>query len=112
MSEHRKLLVVTVDIDPRHDAEFNHWYDTVHAPEIVACEGIHSSWRLRSDDLDQRPRYVTCYVVDGPEALETDELMAVRGWGPFGDAVTNYRRLWFDWVGGMTKDEAEEADRG
>lgn len=100
MSKERQLLVITVDIDPSQDTEFNRWYDEVHVPEITACEGIHAAWRLRSDDLEQRPRYLTCYLVDGPHVLETPELLEVRGWGPFEASVSNYRRLWFRPVGG------------
>lgn len=114
MSEERIVLAVTVDVDPDRDEEFNRWYDEVHVPEVVACEGIHAAWRLRSDDPEQSPRYVTCYLVDGPEALETPELRAVRGWGPFEGAVRNYRRLWFRRVGRLRKEgaQAEEGDRG
>jgi len=111
MNGERMVLAITVDIDPGHDEEFNRWYDQVHVPEVVACEGIHAAWRLRSDDAEQRPRYVTCYLVDGPEALETPELKAVRGWGPFEAAVSNYRRLWFRRVGGLSEEEARDAFR-
>lgn len=106
MSGERMLLAITVDVDPARDEEFNRWYDEVHVPEIVACEGIHAAWRLRSDDLEQSPRYVTCYLVDGPEVLETPQLREVRGWGPFEDEVRNYRRLWFRHVGGSGEEGA------
>ncbi|HEY1689109.1 MAG TPA: DUF4286 family protein [Solirubrobacteraceae bacterium] len=110
MSAERQLLVITVDIDPSQDREFNRWYDEVHVPEITACEGIHAAWRLRSDEPEQQPRYLTCYLVDGPHVLETPELLEVRGWGPFEASVNNYRRLWFRPVGG--KDVQLLADLG
>ena len=30
----RGLLCIWTDIDPAHEADFNHWYDREHIPEL------------------------------------------------------------------------------
>lgn len=99
------LLVISVDIDPSHDREFNQWYEQVHLPEIVACPGILSGRRMVSPDGDQRPRYITIYEVEHRDVLESPEVRAVAGWGPFADEVSNYHRYWFEPVGSTIRAE-------
>ena len=36
----RGIFLVYVDIDAKHDQEFNDWYNTEHLPELVAVPGI------------------------------------------------------------------------
>ena len=96
----RTFLVITVDIDPSRDAEFNEWYDTRHLPEVLACPGFVSGRRLRALDTGQSPRYVTCYEIEGPDVLDSPEVKAVAGWGPFADEVTGYARYWFHDIAG------------
>ena len=103
------LLVVTADIDPALDHEFDAWYEREHLPEITACPGFISGRRIVSPDRDQRPRLVTVYEVEGKHVMETPELKAVSGWGPFADQVSGYRRYWFEPYGDVFRDGAPEA---
>jgi hypothetical protein len=109
MSQEDLMLVVTVDIDPSQDEEFGKWYDEVHLPDILSCDGFVAAWRFRSPDSDQSPRYVSCYQINSKEVLEAPEVAAVRGWGPFEDSVSNYQRLFFRKVAGMTAEEGRAA---
>jgi hypothetical protein len=34
------IFLVYVDIDAKHDKEFNDWYNTEHLPELLAVPGI------------------------------------------------------------------------
>ncbi len=99
------LLVVTVDVDADIEAEWNTWYDTVHAPDALACPGVRNCTRL----VDERPArvrgmearagdnsraYTTINEIDGPHVVETKEFQAMRGWAHFADKVRSTTRTY------------------
>jgi hypothetical protein len=99
------VLVVTVDVDADIEADWNTWYDTVHAPDALACPGVRNCVRLvderpaRVRGMDTRPgdngrAYITIYEVDGPHVLETKEFQAMRGWAHFADKVRSTTRCY------------------
>jgi len=106
MSLPASLLVVDVTIDPAVEKEWNHWYDTVHLPDIVTCPGFHRAARYVSEENGQR-RYLTVYEVDGPEVVNSVEFSQRRGWAEFKDKVQSKLRLYKR----ITALEAEDADR-
>ncbi|MCH9672175.1 MAG: DUF4286 family protein [Gammaproteobacteria bacterium] len=92
------LLIVTAQIDAEVEAAWNTWYDTVHLPAALACPGVLSGARYRSagdasltehgeKSLDPARVYTTVYELVGPEALETPEFEAMRGWYEFTDHI-------------------------
>lgn len=92
------LLIVTAEIDPAVEAEWNRWYDEVHLPEALACPGVLGGARYLSDgdasltDHGARARdatkvYTAVYELEGPEALATPEFEAMRGWYQFTDRI-------------------------
>jgi len=84
----RTILVTSVDIAPGAEEEFNRWYDERHLPEILACPGFRSAQRFECRGGE--PRYLAIYELDGPEALTTPEMRAVRGWGDQFPNVRNF----------------------
>ncbi|HKP19150.1 MAG TPA: hypothetical protein VJT84_11770 [Gaiellaceae bacterium] len=104
----RAILMALVDIDPQFDEEFNDWYDNVHVPELVACPGFLSGRRGVAADPSQSPRYVAIYELEDENALESQAVQGVRGWGPFSDRVRNYRRLLFTPTGKPIVSPAEK----
>lgn len=68
--------VVATDVDPEHEAELNHWYQTEHMPGLAALAGTVHCARLRS--LDGAPRYHACYDLKSPESLDSAEWLALR----------------------------------
>lgn len=42
------LLIVTVEVDPEVEAEWNRWYDTVHLPDALKCPGVRRGRRYVS----------------------------------------------------------------
>src|SRR5438105_7135381 len=42
------LLIVTAEIDPAVEAEWNRWYDTVHLPDALKCPGVRHGRRYVS----------------------------------------------------------------
>ena len=50
------LLIVTVEVDPSIEAEWNRWYDTVHLPDALACPGFRRGRRIFSRELPELQR--------------------------------------------------------
>jgi hypothetical protein len=73
--------------------EWHRWYDTVHAPALLAVWGIHSIRRWRR--LDRPDEYLALYEVDGPETFEQEDYRQAAGWGPFSADISSWgRRLY------------------
>ena len=89
------IMVVNVDIDPEIEAEWDHWYDTIHLPEIVGCPGFIRSTRYKAPKVDENGRLqqVSIYELDRADAMETPEFAAVRGVGPYGAQANAKARL-------------------
>jgi hypothetical protein len=98
------VLIVTAEIDPSVEAEWNDWYDNVHLPDALACPGVLSGCRYVSQgdasvteagdkSADPSRVYVAIYELSGPEALETPEFSDMRGWYQFSDKITSTTRL-------------------
>ena len=87
MSLPETLLLVNAVIDPAIEAEWNRWYNEKHLPEIVNCPGFRAGARYVAEDEAGGRRYIAIYELDGPEALNSAEFNARRGWGSFADKV-------------------------
>ncbi len=98
------LLIVTAEVDPTVEAAWNKWYDEVHLPDALACPGVLSGRRyvgsgpIAEFDRGERRRsdrklYTTVYELAGPEAVETQEFAAMRGWYEFGPNVVSQTRV-------------------
>lgn len=98
------LLIVTAEVDPPMEAEWNRWYDTVHLPDALACPGVLSGRRFvtlgetRNTDRGVASRsparvYTTIYELAGPEAVDTPEFHKMRGWYQFAPYVRATTRV-------------------
>jgi hypothetical protein len=69
--------VVETDVAHEHEAELNAWYDQEHLPGLAAVPGaVHARrWRRAGD---ASPRYLACYDLTSPHALQRPEWLAVR----------------------------------
>jgi hypothetical protein len=56
------VLLVTVEIDPADDEEFNRWYDEEHVPEKLGEPGYLAARRFR--DVADGNRYLVIYELD------------------------------------------------
>lgn len=92
------LLIVTAEVEPAVEAEWNRWYDTVHLPDALRCPGVRSGRRyVSTGDVSEtvsgrteravRRIYTTVYELDSPEATTTPEFQAMRGWYQFAPHV-------------------------
>ena len=43
----KALYLVYTNCEPGREAEFNHWYDTVHLPDLLRVEGIVAAQRFQ-----------------------------------------------------------------
>ncbi|HEY2089688.1 MAG TPA: hypothetical protein VGH54_27165 [Mycobacterium sp.] len=64
------LIVYTNPISPERDYDFNHWYDEIHLPEVLAADGFVAASRYRVSDAQAKGvatpahRYASVYEVD------------------------------------------------
>ncbi|MFO1081557.1 MAG: DUF4286 family protein [Reyranellaceae bacterium] len=98
------LLIVTAEVDPEVEADWNRWYDEVHLPDALACPGVLSGRRYvssgaiaESERGERRRRevrlYTTVYELESPAAVETPEFTAMRGWDRFTAQVRSQTRV-------------------
>lgn len=71
----RALLVVTIEIDPAHEDEFNRWYDEEHFPERIQCPGFLTARRFKN--ADSTPKYLAIYDLESPAVLDSPEYRAL-----------------------------------
>jgi hypothetical protein len=64
------LLMVFVDMDPEHDADFNAWYNEEHVPDLLQLPGFLNAARYEA--LLGGPRYLACYELESPEAVQSE----------------------------------------
>lgn len=92
------LLIVTVEVDPEVEADWNRWYDEVHLPDALKCPGVKRGQRyvsvgeMSESTAGKREKitkriYTTIYEIDSPAAVETPEFQAMRGWYQFSPHV-------------------------
>ncbi len=85
----KAVLLVTVEIDPVDDEEFNRWYDEEHLPEKLAEPGYLSARRFK--DVADANRYLVIYELDDastaarppnshPSQLSRDLMARWRKW--------------------------------
>jgi hypothetical protein len=100
----RCLLIVTAEVDAEVETDWNHWYDTVHLPDALACPGVMRGRRyVQSGEASQSDRgtasrspakvYTTVYELAGPEAVATPEFQKMRGWYHFAPHVRATTRV-------------------
>ncbi|MGH7414411.1 MAG: hypothetical protein ACREKJ_09450 [Candidatus Rokuibacteriota bacterium] len=92
------LLIVTAEVDPAVEGEWNRWYDTVHLPDALKCPGVRRGRRYvssgeiaetmggRTEKITKRI-YTTIYELDSPEATATPAFQGMRGWYQFAPHV-------------------------
>jgi hypothetical protein len=98
------LLIVTAEVDEEVEAEWNRWYDAEHLPAALACPGVMSGRRYvssgsvvsvhRGERAAQEGRvYTTIYELASPQAVETPQFRAMRGWYQFAPQVRSQTKV-------------------
>lgn len=66
------VILVSMNIEPAQEDEFNDWYNTEHIPHFHRLAGVIAARRFRAGAGE--PRYVALYHV------ETTDIYATPGW--------------------------------
>jgi hypothetical protein len=70
------VILVSMDVDPDHEDEFNDWYNTEHIPHFSRVPGVIAARRFRA--LSGSPAYVALYHVANTDVYATPEWMAAN----------------------------------
>jgi hypothetical protein len=79
MAKH-KLLVLSNPVAGRDD-DFNHWYDTVHLPDVFKVPGVTGAQRFRLGEGSQW-RYLALYDLDCEDPSTVASDLAARAGTP------------------------------
>ena len=63
------IFMVYTDVDPRHEDEFNAWYNTEHLPELLSLPGFLDAARYEA--TKGGPKYLAVYELRNVSALQT-----------------------------------------
>ena len=63
------FVVQTNPASPEQEAEFNHWYDKIHVPEICSISGFVSAkrYKLSGPSAPGTPAYLAIYEIDADD---------------------------------------------
>lgn len=66
-------MTVTLEIDPRDEAAFNHLYDTDHLPNMLRIPGVESVVRFRQDGVNEAGNllYTAVYFLTGAAVVDS-----------------------------------------
>jgi hypothetical protein len=70
------VILVSMDIEPAQEAEFNDWYNTEHIPRFFNVPGVIAARRFRA--RHGQPAYVAVYHVENIAVYATEAWMAVN----------------------------------
>ena len=65
------VLVVTMDVDPEDEAEFNKWYNEQHLPERMEIPGYISARRFRLEEGDGALKYLCIWELEDGSPLQS-----------------------------------------
>ena len=90
------ILVVQLDVDENHLAEFNDLYDNEHVPSLLGVSGVVSGQRYEIDsDAEDQLRYLAVYELERPDipsGAEWQKAATTPGWSEVRKHVTARRR--------------------
>lgn len=81
--------IVSVDMDAAYAEAFNHWYNDVHVPEILACPGWLGNRRYQC--IDGQPRFLAVYdLEDEKRPFGSKEWRSAVGWDEHVEHIRGY----------------------
>lgn len=65
------ILVVMMEVDPAHEAEFNRWYDDEHLPERLEIPGYISARRFKLEEGEGVLKYLCIWELEDGSPLQS-----------------------------------------
>lgn len=70
------IFLVFTDIDPKHEEEFNAWYNTEHLGDLLKLPGFLEAGRYVA--TKGGPKYLAVYELSSADALKSPEFQRLR----------------------------------
>jgi hypothetical protein len=70
------VILVSMNVDPAHEDEFNDWYNMEHIPHFNRLAGVIAARRFRA--IEGNPHYVALYHVEDTAIYATPGWMAAN----------------------------------
>ena len=85
------VILVSMNVDPEREEEFNDWYNTCYIPGFLQVPGVIRARRFTA--IEAQPKYLTVYEFENPDVPDTKEWMAARASNPWSRRVRAGMRL-------------------
>ena len=72
------ILVVLMDVELGHEAEFDRWYNEEHLPERLEIPGYVSARRFKLEEGNGVLKYLCIWELDDESPLESDQYKMQR----------------------------------
>ncbi len=72
------ILVVMMEVDPDHEAEFDRWYNEEHLPERLEIPGYVSARRFKLEEGNGMLKFLCIWELEDASPLESDQYKAQR----------------------------------
>ncbi len=70
------ILVVMMEVDPDHEAEFDRWYNEEHLPERLEIPGYVSARRFKLEEGNGMLKFLCIWELEDGSPLESDQYKA------------------------------------
>ncbi len=72
------ILVVMMDVEPGHEAEFDRWYNEEHLPERMEIPGYVSARRFKLEEGNGVLKYLRIWELEDASPLESEKYKMQR----------------------------------
>ncbi len=72
----RAVLVMMTDVPDALEAEYNHWYNEIHLPEVLSLPGVLGGRRFRVHG--EGVRYLALYELASPDVVTSPAYVSWR----------------------------------
>ena len=90
------ILIVQLDVDKKHEKEFNELYDGEHVPNLLSVPGVVAGQRYELErNGEDELRYLAIYEIERPDIPDGDawqKAATTPGWMSVRGHVTARRR--------------------
>jgi hypothetical protein len=85
------IMVVMMEVDPKHEEEFNRWYNEEHLPERLSIPGYISARRFKLEEGNGVLKYLCIWELEDATPLHSEEHRAQqRRPSPLRDAAHSH----------------------